>query len=211
MSPKKRLIKKLDIRENKKNIIRVFKQKSKKKSHFYEIYPIQKILRKDYQNIKLADGQKIFTCVYQINKTAFKPFLQYTLWKYPQSSHSYSDILLFPFSNKTLSPLKTAQKIKKSIKKENAILKGYLLNDFGVYFFFEDILSINKLNLKYRNGKKWWVTIDEICNHRCLMKFPIHHTVFKIFFTVPVFPPSGPRNFVNRIHNKSANEKNMAI
>jgi len=179
-----KLVKKLDIKGGKSMIIK--KRKSVKENHQEnDIYPLHSLLRKDYQNIKLSDNQKIFVCVYQINTKAFKPFLQYTLWKYPTSSNAYSDILIFPFSNNVSTPLKTAKKIKKSIKKENAILKGYLLYEFGAYFFFEDVLSINKLNLKHRQKKKWWVTIDEICNHKCLMKFPIHKTVFKIFFKFP--------------------------
>lgn len=137
--------------------------------------------RKDYSNISLTHDQRIFVCIYQINKTGFKPFLQYTLWKYKNN-----DLMIFPFlkpNNK--APLLLAQEIIKKTNKENAMLKGYKLNNNGVFFFFEDSLSKNKLNFTYRSKNKWWVTIDEICNHRNVLKFPIHPSVTSLFFQNP--------------------------
>ena len=61
------------------------------------MYPIRKILRTDYTNIELNSNQRIFVCIYQINHNAKFPFLEYTLWKYPKSNKSYSDLLVFPF------------------------------------------------------------------------------------------------------------------
>jgi len=152
-----------------------------------ELYPISEILRKDYENIKLNHDQRIFTAVYQINTTALKPFIEYTLFKYPSSKADNTDLFIFPFKKHTqnITPFQTAVKIKKSIKKENAECKGFLLNENGVYFFFEDQLAKNTLELKPRNTQKWWVTIDEICNHRNILNFPIHQSVTNIFYQFP--------------------------
>ena len=73
-------------------------------------------------------------------------------------------------------------KIKKEIKKENAKSKGFLINENGAYFFFQDKLAKNTLELKQRNAQKWWVTIDEICNHRNILNFPIHQSVSNLFY-----------------------------
>jgi len=144
------------------------------------MYPIHTILRKDYKNIE--PNITIFLCIYQINKLSFKPFLQYTLWKYTK----FHDLLIFPYcKNDRGGALKQINILKNKINKENVKVKGFLKHNEAIYMFAEDILSLNKLNIKYRKKKKWWVTIDEICNHRNLLKFPIHHTVTDIFFKFP--------------------------
>ena len=80
------------------------------------IYPIRKILRTDYTNIELNSNQRIFVCIYQINHTAKFPFLEYTLWKYPKSNKSYSDLLVFPFQQYKKN--KTVQQISQDILKK---------------------------------------------------------------------------------------------
>jgi hypothetical protein len=152
-----------------------------------DLYPINEILRKDYENIQLNPEQRIFTAVYQINTTALKPFIEYTLFKFPKTDTDISDLFIFPFKKptKNLTPLQIALKIKNNIKKDKAKCKGFLLNENGAYFFFEDKLAKNTLELKPRNTKKWWVTIDEICNHRNILNFPIHQSVTNIFYQFP--------------------------
>lgn len=150
------------------------------------IYPIRKILRTDYTNIELNSNQRIFVCIYQINHNAKFPFLEYTLWKYPKSNKSYSDLLVFPFIKyNNQNALIQANGMKDKLRKEKSILKGFLLNKNGAFFFYEDEISFNKLKTQLRSKKKWWVTIDEICNHRNMLKFPIHNTVFNLFFQNP--------------------------
>ena len=149
-----------------------------------ELYPIETILRKDYGNIKLNQDQRIFVAIFQINTTALKPFLEYTLFKYPKSNGDITDLFIFPFKkpSEKFTPLQIALKIKKEIKKENAKSKGFLINENGAYFFFQDKLAKNTLELKQRNAQKWWVTIDEICNHRNILNFPIHQSVSNLFY-----------------------------
>ena len=176
-----KLTKNLDLKTKKKKRKKLLfnpllKKVDKKKEIHYNIQ-----CRKDYSNISLTSNQRIFACVYQINKTGLHPFLQYTLWKY-----ATSDIMIFPFlkpNNQT--PLQNAKTILKKINKENSKLKGYKLNDNGVFFFFEDHLSKNKLDFTYRNKNKWWACIDEICNHQNILNFPIHSSVTSLFFQNP--------------------------
>ena len=144
-------------------------------------YPIS--LRTDYENI-LSD-KRIFFCCYQINTTSMKPFLQYTLWKYPKSNNEYSDLFIFPFCKASSNFKKSIEQLKKSLHKENAILKGFLSNEDGYFVFLKDKLSKNKLKIKYRKKQKWWVTISEICNYKHVLKFPIHKSVYNIFFQNP--------------------------
>ena len=152
-------------------------------------YPINTILRTDYNNISLSKNEKIFFCCYQINvstRRKRKPFLLYTLWKYPKSNKEYSDLFIFPYCiPKNNNWKKCVKEFKSSLNKEKSEIKGFLLNKNGLYLFFQDELAKNKLTIKYRNKQKWWGTISEICNHRHILKFPIHKSVYNIFFQNP--------------------------
>ena len=152
-------------------------------------YPINTILRTDYHNISLQKNQKIFFCCYQISVSTRRkrtPFLLYTLWKYPKSNKEYSDLFIFPFCVPKNNNWKYCMKhFKSSLHKENSVLKGFLSNKNGIFLLFQDELAKNKLTIKYRNKQKWWGTISEICNHRHILKFPIHKTVYNLFFQNP--------------------------
>ena len=152
-------------------------------------YPINTILRTDYRNISLKTNEKIFFCCYQISiseRRKRKPFLQYMLWKYPKSKKEYSDLFIFPYCiPKNNNWKKCIKEFKTLLNKENSELKGFLLNKNGLFLFFKDELAKNKLTIKYRNKQKWWGTISEICNHRHILKFPIHKSVSNLFFQNP--------------------------
>ena len=152
-------------------------------------YPINTILRTDYHNISLQPNEKTFFCCYQIStslRRKRKPFLLYTLWKYPKSNKEYSDLFIFPYCiPKNNNWKKCMTEFKKSLNKEKSELKGFLLNKNGLFLFFKDQLAKNKLTIKYRNKQKWWATISEICNHRHILKFPIHKSVSNLFFQNP--------------------------
>jgi len=152
-------------------------------------YPINTILRTDYRNISLKTNEKIFFCCYQISiseRRKRKPFLQYMLWKYPKSKKEYSDLFIFPYCiPKNDNWKKCVKDFKTLLNKEKSELKGFLLNKNGLFLFFKDELAKNKLTIKCRNKQKWWGTISEICNHRHILKFPIHKSVSNLFFQNP--------------------------
>ena len=162
------------------------KQPIHKKGYYY---PIETILRKDYHNISFEKDQKVFFCWYQISistRRERKPFLQYMLWKYPKSTKKYSDLFIFPFcTSKNNNWRSCMNKLKKSLNKEKSVLKGFLTNNNGTFLFFQDELALNKLTLKSRNKQKWWGTISEICDYKHILKFPIHKTVYNLFFHNP--------------------------
>ena len=114
-----------------------------------------------------------------------KPFLQYTLWKYPKNNKEYSDLFIFPFSEPQKNWKTCVRHFKTSLNKENAVLKGFISNKNGYFLFFKDKLAKNKLKIKYRNKQKWWATIAEICNHKHILKFPIHKSVYNLFSENP--------------------------
>ena len=41
------------------------------------------------------------------------------------------------------------------------------------------------VNYKSNNAKLWWVLMDEICNSHKVINFPIHPSVYMIFFRNP--------------------------
>jgi len=171
--------------------IMVFNKEPEKEKKIPESfsYPINTILRTDYRNISLKTNEKIFFCCYQISiseRRKRKPFLQYMLWKYPKSKKEYSDLFIFPYCiSKNNNWKKCMKDFKTLLNKENSELKGFLLNKNGLFLFFKDELAQNKLTIKYRNKQKWWGTISEICNHRHILKFPIHKSVSNLFFQNP--------------------------
>jgi len=116
-----------------------------------------------------------------------KPFLLYTLWKYPKSNKEYSDLFIFPFCQpKKNQTWKTCVKqFRQKLNKEKSVLKGFISNKDGFFLFFKDDLATNTLSIKYRNKQKWWATIAEICNHKHILKFPIHKSVYNLFFQNP--------------------------
>lgn len=176
----------MDTLSQKKAII-IKDQKKKNKAISLSKYPIDKILRKDYSHIEINNDLKIFICIYKINNAAFKPFLQYLLWKYPKSKKEYTDLVVFPFVkyHKDKTPKQLADSTVKKITNKNLDSKGFIIENNHVYFFFHDTSIADNLKILKRNNQQWWVTIDEICNHRNILKFPIHQTVFNVFFKHP--------------------------
>ena len=157
-------------------------------------YPINNIIQKDYRKINLENLKTVFVCIFHINAcfnsstVAKHPFLEYYLWKYPKSNNSHSDLLVFPFQqykkNKTVQQI--SQDILKKLGKTDVIKHGFIQGNKSVHLFFEQKLSNRRfLRSISRNFSTWWVVIDEICNSRRILNFPIHKTVTEIFYKHP--------------------------
>ena len=156
-------------------------------------YPISKILTDDFNKIDLKNLNTIFVCIFHINDSfnsatsMYHPFLEYYLWKYPKSNNKYSDLFIFPFQK--YDKKKTVKKIandilKKLHKADNTTQHGFIQENDSVYLFYELNMSLQfwEINNIPRNNATWWIVIDEICNTRRVMNFPIHKSVTELFY-----------------------------
>ena len=143
-----------------------------------KLYPIKRFLKKDYG--KIPSGKKKYICVYRINTDGLYPFLQYLLYKYPSMNKNTADILVFPFTSKDKF-FETPKKLIQTGYK----FKGYMEQDSNYYLFYKATFIPSFTKKKSRNDSLWWVLLDEICNHKCVLNFPIHNSVSSLFLKNP--------------------------
>ena len=146
---------------------------------------------KETKNIKKKKIKKIFFSIYRIQTENDKPFIEYLLYKYPQKD---KDICIFPF----ITPTKD-----KTIKEEiNDMMiktlkygdlkwayKGYIERKNNVYLLIKLTGEKQKLfsqRVLMRNTQWWWCLIDEICNKRHILNFPVHELVTNLFYNNPI-------------------------
>ena len=156
-------------------------------------YNIENILN----NIDSLDftPKNIIFCFYRVlnSKTRNdiqKTFLQYLLYKYPESKKESSNSLVFPFvkfnSKKTLKD--TISSYTKKIFGTSIKTLGFLEQDKNIYLFFNInpiFKNIKRILYLDKTTEFWWAIIDEICNHKRILYYSIHETVYKIFYNNP--------------------------
>ncbi len=165
-------------------------------------YPILDTINMDFKQIS-PTFKKIAICPYFIttckNRSGvYKPYLQYLLYKYPSEDKNYGNLLVFPFINvKTNINVKTvANKLLNTVIKIKIVPKGFIQNNTTVFVFY-DLSSVDEyssipraeqqwLKLIRKSNNLWWVLIDEICNHRKSLNFPIHKSVTDLFYKNPI-------------------------
>lgn len=153
------------------------------------IYKVDSKLQKNFKEIKLIKGTKVFICIYnvsyKINETKKNPFLRYLLYKYSDISR-FSDLITFPFftyENKNIlnsANNKVFEIINKKLKP-----KGYLNNKDGLFIFYNQEFDDFIFEKKNKKDNYWWTIIDEICNLKKVLYFKIHDSVTNIFFKNP--------------------------
>ena len=134
-------------------------------------------------------------CIYRIitcknRSKPSNPFLQYLLYKYPSTQTAASNIMVFPFIKYRSGTINTiANHMTKSLTGEKLSIKGFIENGEQLFLFFDlqegNDISIAVVNYKDRNQELWWALIDEICNSRKVITFPIHHSVYLTFYSNP--------------------------
>ena len=164
-------------------------------------YPIYDILRKDFK--KISDNvRKITICPFFVTtcRNRFgieKPYLQYLLYKYPETSGKLSDLLVFPFKRfkHKINYLKESNKLlSKAINIKIAPI-GFLEDSESIFVFY-DLSKVDEYTNKPRAEQQWlklikhksalwWVLIDEICNHKKSLNFHIHKSVYMLFYKNP--------------------------
>ena len=145
-----------------------------------EIYKIKDILDNHFNNVVQDSDIILNICIFNIHYNYKFPFLQYLLYK-------HDDIITFPFEiiKKNENILLKSKKIYNDIIGENKNPLGFLQNNENVYVFFNNETHTNNMSLKYKKDEWWWTLIDEICNSKKIINFPIHETVYSIFYLNP--------------------------
>ena len=165
-------------------------------------YPILDIVNTNFTHIP-PTYSKLAICPYFITTCknrygVHKPYLQYLLYKYPATNKKIGNLLVFPFIDvKTNINVKTAaNKLLHSVIKIKISPTGFIQSDNTIFVFY-DLSSVDEystipraeqqwLKLIKQSSNLWWVLIDEICNHRKSLNFPIHKSVTSLFYLNPI-------------------------
>jgi len=155
------------------------------KTHSHQYLTTRSI---DLNKIPFQKDQRIFICIYHIQQQE-TPFIEYLLYKYPKKE---CDVCLFPFIKRDPKhQLKTQiNHFFKSIINIPHLkwtIKGYIQekNDIFMLFHLPQSDDFTPQHILRRDSEWWWCLIDEICNQRHVVNFPIHSSVTKLFLTNP--------------------------
>ena len=183
-----------------KNLAKQKKSKTKQTEQIeeYYSYDIQNCIKTDIHNISIEDNTHINFCIFRIiESTKYKPikypYLQYLLYKYPTSKKKESDLCVFPFVTYTNNDniKNIGKKFMKKIFNKQYNCLGYIIKNNEVYLFYNIDFNLSQKGwggdkfLIKRNMKFWWCILDEICNKKQLLNFPIHYSVSEIFLKHP--------------------------
>lgn len=161
---------------------------------FQYSYDLTRSINTDLTQINKS-VDKVSFCIYRIvhckNQQNVKhPFLQYLLYKYPDiQNNKISNTMVFPFIKIKSNLKKESNKFIRKIIGKNLQPEGFIEKNKTAFIFynfssFEDEY-IDKVNFMTKENELWWCIIDEICNHKKVLKFPIHKSVYTLFFKNP--------------------------
>lgn len=157
----------------------------------YYSYDIHRHLQTNFYDVKVDEDENIYACCFRIvksraNKIISNPFLQYLLYKYPNNKKSIKNLCVFPFMKSNGKDLITVSKLiinKIFDKIYNPV--GYIKNDDGIFLFYHidfDNVLVKTIN---KSVNYIWGLIDEICNLKKIVTFPIHYSVTNLFLYNP--------------------------
>ena len=138
--------------------------------------------------------ERVCICVYRIihcrnQQNVQMPFLEYLLYKYPESTKKESNIMVFPFLKGGNSSVKRANEFVKKITGQSLKIEGFIEKSSTVFLFYNysDIEDgiIKRVFYKTKANTLWWCLIDEICNHKKVLNFPVHPSVYTTFYNNP--------------------------
>ena len=158
----------------------------------YFTYDIHRHLNTDFHELKPDNKTNIFVCPFRIiesknDKVINKPFLEYLLFKYPDNQKKIQNLCIFPFKkyNKKNSVKEIGKNIIKTVFGEVYNPLGYIMNQNGIYLFYKIDFVKYSIRLITKKEDYIWCTIDEICNKRKYLTFPIHFSVSHLFYQNP--------------------------
>ena len=145
---------------------------------------------KHTQKIKKKNLKKIFFAIYRIQTENDNPFIEYLLYKYPKKD---GDICIFPSTTPTKKTIQDEiQEMMINTLQYGELkwaFKGYIEANNNVYLFIKLTGEKEKLfsqRVLMRDTRWWWCIIDEICNTRHILNFPIHEIVTNLFYNNPI-------------------------
>ena len=159
-------------------------------------YPVDSVLNTDFAHLGKS-YKKIFACIYRVSHclnrgNVLMPFLEYLLYKYPESNSSTSDLLVFPFvkAAKARPVEEQANELVKDITSRALQPRGYIERGGSDVFIFYNLSNteldgVPKVKLINRKNELWWCLIDEICNWKTVINYPVHRSVFSLFYNNP--------------------------
>ena len=166
--------------------------KYNKKDDFYPDnyynYNLNGVLNSDFSQLKPTPNTFVYACCFRVivskpNKIIQNPFLEYLLFKYPNSNASHSNLCIFPFRILGKDSIKQAsKKLLNDLHYKTTSCLGYIQNSKGIFLFYEIPYKKYNATLYKKNSQLWWATIHEICNSKKILNFPIHHSVSYLFF-----------------------------
>ena len=148
------------------------------------------IPNKDLINIHICIYNNTFDST---SHNIIKPFLRYLLFKYPKSNNKFSDLLTFPFipfkhstHNSSSKIVNSANKLASKILNYNIKSIGYIIQNNSLFLFYNhNFPEIAGDTITLRNSQLWWTLIDEICNKKYVLNFPIHNSIIELFLLHP--------------------------
>lgn len=142
-----------------------------------------------------------------------KPFLQYLLYKHCGTADNTEDsninnLMYFPFIpyNSVSQNVDTSTKVCANTPSKGYILKqacanfmqqisniecifnGFIERDSNLFMFYNLPSEYDAPDFSMYSGSEttlWWCLIDEICNYKRVLKYPIHNSVYSLFFSYP--------------------------
>ena len=140
------------------------------------------------------DYKRLVFCIHRvihckIQQNVNMPFLQYLLYKYPEQKGDALNLMVFPFTKGNKNIKTVANDYIQKIINEKLDITGFIEKNGIVYLFYDftniDDFIIKKIFLKTKKDSLWWCLIDEICNHKKVLQFPVHPSVYSLFYNNP--------------------------
>lgn len=165
---------------------------SQKKSKYFK-YQVDKVLSTDFHELKNKEIQTVnMSCFRIVESTKYAevlfPYLEFLLFKYPENKKKESNLTLFPFfqiKNKN-EIMNDAKKFIKSIFNKQYNCLGYIIQNKELFLFYQiDVKNHVSRIVMSKKTKFWWTLIDEICNHKKILNFPIHSSTTNLFLKNP--------------------------
>lgn len=156
-------------------------------------YDISTAINTDLSKMN-PNAKRVSFCIYRIihcksQQNVKHPFLQYLLYKYPANYQNVSNTMIFPFIKIKSNIKKESAKFVKDITGKNLKPEGFIEKNKTIFIFY-NINSINeqhidKVHFLTKENELWWCIMDEICNHKKVVTFPVHKSVYSLFFNNP--------------------------